>query len=94
MCLGAIDRFRGLLIKDPAFTNRDAVYFHMAECMVKMGNTAEALPWYERIQAEFEQSAYLERAKRRIAEIKAVPPGRPGVAGGSGGNNPRPTPTP
>ena len=92
VCIGAIDRFRGLLIKDPAFTNRDAVYFHMADCLVKMGNVAEALPWFERILVEFEQSEYTERAKRRIAEIKAVPPGRPGVAGGSGGNNPRLTP--
>jgi len=92
VCIGALDRFRGLLIKDPAFTNRDAVYFHMAECLVKMGNVAEALPWYERILVEFEQSEYMERARRRIAEIKAVPPGRPGVAGGSGGNSPRLTP--
>ena len=94
VCVGAIDRFRGLLLKDPAFTNRDGVYFHMAECMVKMGNVAEALPWFERVLVEFEQSEFLERAKRRIAEIKAGPPGRPGVAGGSGGNNPRPTPAP
>jgi outer membrane assembly lipoprotein YfiO len=94
VCVGAIERFRGLLIKDPAFTNRDGVYFHMAECMVKMGNVAEALPWFERILVEFEQSEFIERAKRRIAEIKAGPPGRPGVPGGSGGNSPRPTPAP
>jgi len=73
VCVGAIDRFRGILVTDPAFTNRDAVYFHMAECLMKVGGPAEALPWYERILIEFEQSEYLERARRRIAEIKAGP---------------------
>lgn len=93
VCVGAVSRFRDIIVKDPAFTHRDAVYFHMAECILKMGNPAEALPWFERVVVEFEQSEYLERAKRRIAEIKALPAGRPGVAGGSGGNNPPPTPT-
>ena len=87
VCVGAVTRFRDILAKDPAFTHRDAVYFQMAECLLKMGNPAEALPWFERVVVEFEQSEYLERAKRRIAEIKSGPPARPGVAGGSGGNN-------
>lgn len=94
VCPGAISRFRDIIVKDPAFTHRDAVYFQMAECILKMGNPAEALPWFERVVVEFEQSEYLEKAKRRIAEIKAGPPARPGVAGGSGGNNRRPTPAP
>lgn len=93
VCVGAVSRFRDILIKDPAFTHRDAVYFQMAECILKMGNPAEALPWFERVVVEFEQSDYLERAKRRIAEIKALPAGRPGAAGGSGGNNRPPTST-
>jgi outer membrane protein assembly factor BamD len=91
VCPGAISRFRDILVKDPAFTHRDAVYYHMAECILKMGNAAEALPWFERVVVEFEQSEYLEKAKRRIAEIKALPAARPGVPGGSGGNSRRPT---
>ncbi|MBM3751194.1 MAG: outer membrane protein assembly factor BamD [Acidimicrobiia bacterium] len=87
VCVGAVDRFRGILVSDPAFTNRDAVYFHMAECLLKMGLPAEALPWFERVAVEFEKSEYLERAKRRVAEIKTVPAGRQGGPGGSGGNN-------
>jgi outer membrane protein assembly factor BamD len=89
VCAGAVDRFRGILVSDPAFTNRDAVYYHMAECLMKMGGPAEALPWYERVVIEFEVSEYLDRAKQRIAEIKAMGSGGPG---GTGGNNPRPTP--
>jgi hypothetical protein len=34
---------------------------------------AEALPNYERLVKEFEQSEYLELAKKRITELKAVP---------------------
>jgi outer membrane protein assembly factor BamD len=70
VCVGAVDRFRGILVSDPAFTGRDGVYFHMAECLLKMGAPAEALPWFERLTAEFEKSEYLERAKKRVLELK------------------------
>jgi len=68
---GAIDRFKGLLGRDPEFTNRDAVYFYLAESLIKVNKPAEALPYFERLLAEFEKSEYLEQAKRRIAELKA-----------------------
>ncbi len=32
---GAIDRFREVLAADPGFTNRDAVYYHLAESLLK-----------------------------------------------------------
>jgi outer membrane protein assembly factor BamD len=70
VCPGAVDRFRGILVSDPAFTHRDGVYFQMAECLLKLGAPAEALPWYERLIVEFEKSDYLERARKRIAELK------------------------
>jgi outer membrane protein assembly factor BamD len=74
ICGGAIDRFRGILVSDPAFTNRDAVYFQMAECLLKMGAPAEALPWYERLTSEFEKSEFMEKARKRVAELKGGPP--------------------
>lgn len=74
ICAGAIDRFRGILVTDPGFTSRDAVYFQMAECLLKMGAPAEALPWYERLSAEFQKSDFLERAKRRLTELKGGQP--------------------
>jgi outer membrane protein assembly factor BamD len=69
---GAVSRFKGVLEQDPEFTHRDAVYFYLAETYYKAGkgNYAEALPYYERIASDFEKSEYLERAKKRIAEIK------------------------
>ncbi len=78
---GAIDRFREVLKNDPGYTNRDALYFHLAESLYR--NTppdkAQALPYYERLVKEFQKSEYLEDAQKRIAELKAggtTPPSR------------------
>ena len=70
VCVGALDRFRSILVTDPAYSRRDGVYFQMAECLLKMGSPAEALPWYERLTAEFQKSEYLERARKRVLELK------------------------
>ena len=68
---GAIDRFKAVLKQDPAFTNRDAVYFHLADSLIKMRKEAEALPYLEKLVEEFEQSKYLSQSQKRIAELKA-----------------------
>jgi outer membrane protein assembly factor BamD (BamD/ComL family) len=68
---GAVDRFKSVLKQDPEFTNRDAVYFYLAEALVKGNQRAEALPYYERLIEEFQQSEYLDDANKRIAELKA-----------------------
>ena len=75
---GAIDRFKDLLKVDPSFTNRDAVYFHLADSLYRSSlndadpteKRAEALPYYERLLKEFEKSDYLVEAQKRIAELK------------------------
>jgi outer membrane protein assembly factor BamD len=69
---GAIDRFKALLKVDPEFTNRDAVYFYLAESLVKSDKKAEALPYYERLVKEFQSSEFLEQAQRRLDEFKAL----------------------
>jgi len=68
---GAIDRFKEVLKNDPEYTRRDAVYFHLAESLTKLNLTAEALPYYEKLLAEFQQSEYLEEAQRRVAQLKS-----------------------
>ncbi len=83
---GAIDRFKEVLKTDPGYSNRDALYYHLAESLYRMGDQLkqvahkmEALPYYERLVKEFEKSEYLEEAHQRIAEIKAggtTPPSR------------------
>lgn len=67
---GAIDRLKGVLASDPEYPARDAVYYYLAECMIKMGRKAEALPYAERIATEFEQSEYLIRAKQMADVLK------------------------
>ena len=69
---GSIDRFQSVLKDDPEYTGRDEVYFHLAESYVKIKREAQALPYYERLVEEFEQSEFLPEARKRIAEIKAT----------------------
>jgi outer membrane protein assembly factor BamD len=68
---GAIDRFRGVMKDDPEYTGRDAVYFYLAESLVKMGRPAEAVPLYDRLLKEFEQSQYLFKAKNGMTAAEA-----------------------
>ena len=68
---GSIDRFQAILKDDPEYRERDEVYFHLAESYVKIKRQAQALPYYERLVAEFQESEYLAAARKRITEIKA-----------------------
>ncbi len=68
---GAIDRFKEVLKLDPAYTNRDAVYYHLAESLYLSSQGPEALPYYERLLSEFEKSQYLAAAQKRVAELKS-----------------------
>ncbi len=70
---GAVDRFREVLAADPEFTNRDAVYYHLAESLLRENKNAEALPYFERLLKEFEQSSYLALARKRVDELKTTP---------------------
>jgi len=69
---GSIDRFSSLLKSDPEFSNRDSVYFYLAESYVKTRRDAQALPYYEKLVNEFEKSEHLQDAQKRIAELKAL----------------------
>jgi outer membrane protein assembly factor BamD len=69
---GAIVRFKAVLKEDPDYTNRDSVYFYLAESLIKMKMEAEALPLLEKLVKEFERSEHLEEAQRRITELKAL----------------------
>jgi outer membrane protein assembly factor BamD len=68
---GAIDRLKALLKADPGFTRRDGAYFYLAESLNKVKLPAEALPYYDKLLAEFETSEFLEDAKARRDEVKA-----------------------
>ena len=72
--LGAVDRFKAVLKEDPDYTNRDSVYFYLAESLIRMraGLEAEALPLLEKLVREFEKSEHLQEAQKRITELKAL----------------------
>ena len=71
---GAIDRFKDLLAADPGYTHRDAVYYYLAESLMKVNRPAEALPYFDRLVKEFESSEYLARARQRLEEYKTITP--------------------
>jgi outer membrane protein assembly factor BamD len=75
---GAIGRLAPMLKNDPDYTNRDKAYFMLAESYEKVKQPAVALPYYEKLVKEFEQSEYLEQAKKRIADLKATLPAAAG----------------
>jgi outer membrane protein assembly factor BamD len=68
---GAEERYRTLLKDDPEYTRKDSLYFHLAELLEKVDKKAEALPYYERLVSEYEQSEHLEEARRRIDRLKS-----------------------
>ncbi|MEQ1912525.1 MAG: outer membrane protein assembly factor BamD [Vicinamibacterales bacterium] len=74
---GAIDRLTALIKEDPTFTARDGVYFFLGESLIKVSRPAEALPLYEKLITEFDQSEYLVEAKKRLDELKNAPPAPP-----------------
>ena len=92
---GASDRFREILKDDPGYTHRDDVYFYLAELLAKNKKEAEAIPYYERLIAEFDKSEHLEDARKRLQELKAqqatadtpLPSDTPRPSGGTASSN-------
>jgi outer membrane protein assembly factor BamD len=68
---GAIDRLNLLLKNDPEFSRRDGVYFYLAESLVKSNRGKEALPIFEKLLDEFQESEYLDDARKRVSALKA-----------------------
>jgi outer membrane protein assembly factor BamD len=66
---GAIDRFKEVLKDDPGYPGRDAVYYYLAESLLKTEKKAEAVPYYDRLVKEFERSAYLDDARKRLEAL-------------------------
>lgn len=67
---GAVDRFREVLREDPEFSGRDQIYFYLAESLARTDKTAEAIPYFERLLAEFDSSDHLEDTRTRLEELK------------------------
>jgi outer membrane protein assembly factor BamD len=68
---GAIDRFEQVLAEDPNFTRRDAVYFYLADSLVRSDNRDEAISYLQRLLAEFDVSEHRQGADLRLEELTA-----------------------
>ena len=68
---GAIERFLDILKSDPQYSNRDGVYYYLAQSLMKVNRPAEALPYLDRLTVEFEQSEYLADAQKLASALKA-----------------------
>ena len=68
---GVVARLAALLKSDPQFTDRDAVYYYLADSLTELNRTAEAVPLLEKIPQEFEKSDYTEKATKLLADIKS-----------------------
>ena len=74
---GVLARMQALLKTDPQFTDRDAVYYYLADALVQLNRSAEAVPLLEKVSQEFEKSDYIEKSKKLLDDIKngaATPP--------------------
>ncbi|HNV04457.1 MAG TPA: outer membrane protein assembly factor BamD [Vicinamibacterales bacterium] len=63
---GAISRFQAVLKDDPDFPYRDAVYYYLGDTLLKAGRHAEALPYFDRVLKEFENSSFAPLAKKGL----------------------------
>ena len=68
---GAVDRFNAILKNDPEYTHRDAVYYQLAQALILLQQPAAAIPYLDKLVAEFQQSEYLEKARVQLEELKA-----------------------
>ena len=66
---GAIPRLETILKTNPEYLRRDAVYYHLAESLLRTGQPKEAFEMFNRLVAEFKVSDYLEDANLRITEL-------------------------
>jgi outer membrane protein assembly factor BamD len=69
---GAIPRFREVLKEDPGYSRRDQVYFYLGQMLARSDKTVpEAIPYFERLLAEYPNSEHAEDARKRLGELKA-----------------------
>jgi len=68
---GAIDRFNEIVRDDPGYTHMDHVYFQLAETLARADRKGEAIPLFDRVVKEYTTSEFLEKAQKRLQELKA-----------------------
>ncbi len=67
----ALQRLNYLVDTYPNYVDRAGVFYDLGTSLSEMGRNGEARLYFERIVAEFPQSEYADRAKRRLETTKA-----------------------
>lgn len=67
---GAIARFSNVLKDDPEFSKQDEVLFYMGDALMRGGAGPQALPYFERLVAEYPKSKFVKKAQARIKLLK------------------------
>jgi outer membrane protein assembly factor BamD len=67
----AVQRLNYLIDAYPDYSERDGAFYDLGTSLAALGRNGEARLYFERVVSEFPKSAYAERAKRRLDEIKA-----------------------
>jgi outer membrane protein assembly factor BamD len=71
LVFSAIPRFREIITDDPGFSKMDGVYYYLAESLTRSDKKAEALPLFARVVEDYKTSEHLEKAQKRLQELKA-----------------------
>lgn len=64
----ALQRLNYLVDTYPQYNERDGAFYDLGTALSNVGRKGEARLYFERIVAEFPESEYAERAKKRLAE--------------------------
>ena len=67
----AVQRLNFLIDTYPKYGDRAGAFYDLATALDSMGRKGEARLYYERVLAEFPQSDYASRAKKRLDQTKA-----------------------
>ncbi len=69
--LAAIQRLNFAVDAYPNFSERDALFFDLANALAMAGRNGEARLYYERVLTEFPSSEFAARSKRKLEQMKA-----------------------
>ena len=70
--VGAIQRFRSILEQDPGYTQRENVYYYLADSLAETDRAGEALSMFEQLLTEYPETVYREETGQKIAELDSA----------------------
>jgi outer membrane protein assembly factor BamD len=64
----AADRFRRTLERYPGYTEKDKLYFHLGQALLKGNNSAEARVYLDKLVTDYPDGKYVQPARKALAE--------------------------